>query len=121
MARARNTVATKARRKKVLKDARGYYGHKSNGFKSAKEQVRKSKEYSFRDRKQRKRNFRKLWIQRINAAARQYDISYSQLMHGLKLANIDINRKMLSEIAINDMTQFEAYVEEAKKALKNQK
>lgn len=117
MARAKNVVATKARRKKILKSAKGYYGHKSIGFKSAKEQVRKSKEYAFRDRKQRKRHFRKLWIQRINAATRQFDMSYSEFMHGLKLAKIDVNRKMLSEIAIEDMKQFESFVEAAKKAL----
>lgn len=118
MARVKKGVTKRARHKKVLKEAKGYFGHKHIGYKSAKEQVRKSREYSFRDRKQVKRDFRRLWIKRINAAARMYDISYSQLMHGLKLANIEINRKMLADIAINDINQFEQYVIEAKAQLK---
>lgn len=117
MARATNAVASRKRRKKVLKQAKGYYGHKSIGFRTAKEQVRKSMEYQFRDRKNRKRDFRKLWITRINAAVRQFDLSYSQLMYGLKLANVELNRKMLSEIAIIDIKQFESIVNIAKKAL----
>ena len=119
MARATNAPASRARRKKVLKNAKGYFGHKSTGFRTAKEQVRQSMEYQFRDRKNRKRDFRKLWITRINAAARQLDISYSQLINGLHLANIELNRKMLSEIAIRDMKQFETIVNIAKEALKN--
>ncbi|NQX83869.1 MAG: 50S ribosomal protein L20 [Mycoplasmataceae bacterium] len=121
MARATNAVASRKRRKKVLKQAKGYYGHKSTGFRTAKEQVRKSMEYQFRDRKNRKRDFRKLWITRINAAVRQFDLSYSQLMYGLKLANVELNRKMLSEIAILDIKQFESIVNIAKKALADNK
>ena len=109
--------ATRNRRKKVLKLAKGYYGSKHRLFRTAKEQVVKSLYYSFRDRKQTKRNFRKLWIVRINAAANQCGINYSTMMHGLKVANIDINRKMLSEIAINDFTTFAQLAETAKKAL----
>lgn len=117
MARIKSSVTKSARHKKVLKEAKGYFGHKSTGFKSAKEQVRKSKEYAFRDRKNVKREFRRLWIKRINAACRMFDISYSQFMHGLKLAGIEMNRKMLADIAANDLVQFEALVTEAKSAL----
>src|SRR5699024_6702623 len=90
----------RAGRNRVLKLAKGYYGSKHALFKTAKQQVMKSGNYAYRDRRQKKRDFRKLWITRISAAARQNDISYSKLMHGLKVANIDINRKMLSELAI---------------------
>jgi len=117
MARAKSAVTKRRRHKKVLKQAKGYFGHKSIGYKSAKEQVRKSNEYAFRDRKNVKREMRKLWIKRINTAARMHDITYSQLMNGLKKANIDINRKMLADIALNDMEQFAAIVQEAKAAL----
>jgi len=119
MARATNTVATRRRRKKILKQAKGYFGHKHIGYKSAKEQVRKSLEYGFRDRKQTKRNFRKLWIKRINAASRQYDMSYSILIHGLNLANVQINRKMLADIALNNIEEFEQFVTIAKEAIAN--
>ena len=105
------------RRKKVLKLAKGYYGSKHLLYKTAHEQVMRSLKYAYRDRRATKRNFRKLWITRINAAANQNNISYSKLMHGLKLANIDINRKMLSEIAINDEAGFKKLVETAKKSL----
>ena len=121
MARATNAPASRKRRKKILKQAKGYFGHKSIGFRTAKEQVRQSMEYQFRDRKNRKRDFRKLWITRINAAARQCDISYSQLINGLKLSNVELNRKMLSEIAIRDMEHFKSIVEIAKKGLKENK
>lgn len=114
MARVKGVVQAKAKRKKIIKKAKGYFGHKSIGYRSAKEQVRKSQEYAFRDRKQVKRDYRKLWIKRINAATRQYDLNYSQFMHGLKLAKVDINRKMLSEIAIEDLKQFEELVKIAK-------
>lgn len=117
MARAKSAVTKSRRHKKVLKEAKGYFGHKHIGYKSAKEQVRKSREYAFRDRKQIKREMRKLWIKRINAAARMNDISYSKLMNGLKKAEIEINRKMLADIALNDEKQFKLLVEEAKKAL----
>lgn len=118
MARAKAAVTRKARHKKVLKQAKGYFGHKSTGFKTAKEAVRKSKEYAFRDRKQVKRDMRKLWIKRINAASRMYDMSYSQFMNGLKIAEIDLNRKMLADIAVNDLEQFQQLVEISKNALK---
>ncbi len=121
MARAKTAVNKKRRHKKVLKQAKGYYGHKSIGYKSAKEQVRKSNEYAFRDRKQAKRDFRRLWIKRINAGARQFDMSYSQFMNGLKKANIDLNRKMLADIALNDIEQFGTLVEASKKALAENK
>lgn len=119
MARVTSSVTKSRRHKKVIKQAKGYFGHKSIGHKSAKEQVRKSNEYAFRDRKRIKRDMRKLWIKRINAAARTYDISYSELMNGLKKANIDINRKMLADIALNDLSQFGSIVTKAKDALKN--
>ena len=115
--RAKNSVVTRARRKKVLKRAKGYFGSKHLLFKSAKEQVMHSLRYAFRDRKQVKRDYRKLWIKRINAACRMNDISYSKFMHGLKLANINMNRKSLSELAINDPKAFTKYVELSKKAL----
>ena len=109
--RVKNSVVTRARRKKVLKRAKGYFGSKHLLFKSAKEQVMHSLRYAFRDRKQVKRDYRKLWIKRINAACRMNDISYSKFMHGLKLANINMNRKSLSELAINDPKAFTKYVE----------
>jgi len=102
MARVKGGTVTRKRRKKVLKLAKGYYGSKHTLFKSAKEQVMNSYYYAFRDRRQKKRDFRKLWIARINAAARMNGLSYSKLMHGLKLAEIDINRKMLADLAVND-------------------
>ncbi|AHF57837.1 MULTISPECIES: 50S ribosomal protein L20 [Spiroplasma] len=119
MARVKGGPTTRQRRKKVIKQAKGYFGTKSTHFKKAKEQVMKSLAYAYRDRKQRKRDFRKLWIQRINAATREYDLSYSQFMNGLHKANIEVNRKMLSELAINNPAEFKVLVEESKKALKN--
>ncbi len=118
MPRVKGGTVTRARRKRVLKLAKGYYGSKHKLFKTAKQQVMKSGNYAYRDRRQRKREFRKLWIARINAAARLNDISYSKLMHGLKVAGIDINRKMLSDLAVNDEKAFTALVEQAKAALK---
>ncbi|MDT2894695.1 50S ribosomal protein L20 [Lactococcus lactis] len=117
MARVKGSVATRKRRKRILKLAKGYYGAKHKLFKTAKEQVMNSYYYAFRDRRQKKRDFRKLWIARINAAARMNGLSYSKLMHGLKLADIEVNRKMLAEIAIADAAAFTALAEEAKKAL----
>ena len=117
MARVTNTPATRRRRKKVLKLAKGYYGAKHRLFKVAKQQVMKSYMYAFRDRKQNKRNFRKLWIARINAAARMNGLSYSKFMHGLKLAGIDMNRKMLADLAINDSVAFTSLTDQAKDAL----
>ena len=115
--RVKNSVVTRKKKKKVLKRAKGYFGSKHLLFKSAKEQVMHSLRYAFRDRKQVKRDYRKLWIKRINAACRMNDISYSKFMHGLKLANINMNRKSLSELAINDPKAFTKYVELSKKAL----
>ncbi|MFU0909032.1 50S ribosomal protein L20 [Mesomycoplasma ovipneumoniae] len=105
--RVKGGSVTRQRRRRWLKLAKGYWGHKSIGFKVAKQAVIKSWTYAFRDRKQRKREFRKLWISRINAAARDQGISYSQLMHKIKLANIEINRKMLAEMAISRKTEFD--------------
>ena len=118
MPRVKGGTVTRRRRKRVLKLAKGYYCSKRTLFKTAKQQVIKSGQYAYRDRRQRKRDFRKLWIARINAAARLNDISYSKLMHGLKLAGIDINRKMLSDLAVNDEKAFAQLVEKAKEALK---
>jgi len=117
MARVKGGTVTRQRRKRVLKLAKGYYGSKNALFKTAKQQVMKSGQYAYRDRRQRKREFRKLWISRINAAARSNDISYSQLMHGLKTAGIDINRKMLSDLAVHDEKAFSELVNQAKSAL----
>ena len=117
MARVKGSVATRKRRKRILKLAKGYYGAKHKLFKTAKEQVMNSYYYAFRDRRQKKRDFRKLWIARINAAARMNGLSYSKLMHGLKLADIEVNRKMLADISIADAAAFTALAEEAKKAL----
>ncbi|MGX7091307.1 50S ribosomal protein L20 [Hutsoniella sourekii] len=117
MARVKGGTVTRQRRKRTIKLAKGYYGAKSISYKIAKQQVMKSGMYAFRDRKQRKRNFRRLWITRINAAARQNGISYSQLMNGLNKAGIEINRKMLADIAVNDSQAFQALVEQAKGAL----
>lgn len=115
--RVKGGTVTRARRKRIMKLAKGYTGSKHRLFKTAKDQVMKSGLYAFRDRKDNKRNFRELWIARINAGARQNGISYSKLMHGLKLANIDMNRKMLADLAVNDAEAFKAVVDEAKKAL----
>ena len=115
--RVKGGTVTRARRKRIMKLAKGYTGSKHRLFKTAKDQVMKSGLYAFRERKANKRNFRELWIARINAAARQNGISYSKLMHGLKLANIDMNRKMLADLAVNDAEAFKAVVDEAKKAL----
>ena len=117
MPRTKGGVVARRRRNRVLKAAKGFWGSKHCLFKVANQQVMKGRQYAFRDRKNNKRNFRKLWIVRINAAARMQGLTYSVLMHGLKVANIDINRKMLSEIAIHDETTFKSLVETAKKSL----
>ncbi len=116
--RVKGSTPTRNRRKKVLKLAKGYFGSKHLLYRTANEQVMHSQRYAFAGRRQTKREMRKLWIARINAAARMNDISYSQLMHGLKLANVNINRKMLSEIAIHDEKGFKELVDTAKTALK---
>ena len=117
MARVKGGTVTRKRSKRMLKLAKGYYGSKHTLFKTAKEQVMNSYNYAYRDRRQKKRDFRKLWIARINAAARMNGLSYSKLMHGLKVAGIEINRKMLADLAVTDAAAFTALAEEAKKAL----
>ena len=120
MARVKGGNVSKNRRRKVLKQAKGYFGSKHRLYKTAQEQVFHSGTYAFRDRRQNKRNFRKLWITRINAACRLNNISYSKFINGLTKAGISINRKMLSEIAINDSASFTELVNVANKALKGE-
>lgn len=117
MARVKGGYVTRRRRKKVLKLAKGYFGAKHRLYKTANQQVMKSLMYAYRDRRQRKRNFRRLWISRINAAARNNGLSYSRLMHGLKAADIQVNRKMLADLAVNDKQAFTSLVDQAKKQL----
>lgn len=114
MPRSVNHVASKARRKRILKAAKGYWGRRSNVWTVAKNAVEKGWTYAYRDRKAKKRDFRKLWIQRINAGARIHGTSYSQLMGGLKKANIDLNRKVLADLAMNHPEAFEAIVKKVK-------
>ena len=120
MARVKGGVVSRKRRKRILKLAKGYYGAKHILFRTAKEQVMNSYYYAYRDRRQKKRDFRKLWITRINAAARLNGLSYSQLMHGLKLAEIEVNRKMLADLAVNDAAAFTALADAAKAKLGKQ-
>ena len=117
MARVKRGVTAHARHKKVLKAAKGYCGARSRTFRTAVQAVTKAGQYAYRDRRQKKRQFRALWIVRINAAARQHDLSYSQLINGLKKANIVVDRKVLSDLAINDKVAFKAIAEQAKAAL----
>ncbi len=117
MPRVKGGYTTRQRRKKVLKLAKGYYGSKRTLYKTANEQVMRSLRYSYRDRKQRKREFRKLWITRINAAARNEGMSYSRLMNGLSRAGVEVNRKMLADLAVNDPKSFSKFVEIAKNEL----
>lgn len=117
MARVKNGAASKARHKKVLKEAKGYFGSKHRLYKTAKEQLMHSSMYAYRDRKQNKRNFRKLWITRINAACRENEISYSKFINGLSKAGVTVNRKMLAEIAIDSPKTFTDLVVIAKDAL----
>ena len=117
MARVKRAMMTRKRRKKTLKLAKGYFGAKSKRFKMAKEAVMKSGNYAFAGRRQKKRDFRRLWITRISAACHMNDINYSQFMNGLKKAGINLNRKMLSELAIHDAVAFTSLVEKAKAAL----
>ena len=116
MARIKFAKVTRARRRKVLKAARGYWGAKSKHFKMAKQAVMKSGNYAFVGRKQKKRDFRKLWITRISAQAKACGMNYSTFMNGLKKAGIELNRKMLAELAVNDKEAFAALVEKAKAA-----
>ena len=117
MSRVKRGIRTRARHHKIIKQAKGYFGKKSKLFKVANQAVLKSGNYAYRDRRQKKRDFRKLWIARINAAARQNGLSYSKFMNGLKVAGVQLDRKVLSDIAISDPTAFAALVEQAKAAL----
>lgn len=117
MPRVKGGTVTRKRRKKVLKLAKGYFGSKHTLYKVANQQVMKSGNYAFRDRRQKKRDFRKLWITRINAAARMNGLSYSRLMHGLKLSGIEVNRKMLADLVVNDLTAFNQLADAAKAQL----
>ena len=117
MARIKGAMMTRKRRNKILKAAKGYWGAKSKHFKMAKQAVMKSGNYAFAGRKMKKRDFRRLWITRISAQAKVNGMNYSTFMHGLKLAGIDLNRKMLAELAVSDKEAFAAIVEKAKAAL----
>ncbi|MBR2340917.1 MAG: 50S ribosomal protein L20 [Clostridia bacterium] len=117
MMRIKRAVNAVKKRRKIFKLAKGYYGNKSKSYRIAREAVMKSLNYAYVGRRLKKRDFRKLWIARINAAARQNDISYSKLMHGLKVAGINLNRKVLADIALNDAPAFAQLVEKAKAAL----
>ena len=117
MSRVKRSVVSRARRKKVLKQAKGYYGARSRTFKVAKQAVIKAGQYSYRDRRQRKRQFRQLWVVRINAAAREHGLSYSRFISGLKKAEIEVDRKVLADLAIHEKDTFGVLVEQAKAAL----
>ena len=117
MARVKRGVAAKKRHKKVLEQAKGYYGNKSRSFRAANEQVLHSGQYAFRDRRAKKGEFRRLWIQRINAACRLNDMSYSRFIAGLNAAGIEVDRKVLADIAVTDPATFTALVEQARAAL----
>ena len=116
MSRVKRSVVSRARRKKVLKQAKGYYGARSRQFKVAKQAVIKAGQYAYRDRRQKKRNFRALWITRINAAARENGTTYSQLISGLNKAGVEVNRKVLADLAITSPDSFKALVETANAA-----
>ncbi len=117
MSRATNAVARKRRRKKVLDQAKGYYGRKHSSYRLANEQVMRSGQYAYRDRRRRKRELRRLWIVRINAAARREGMTYSELIHGLSEAGIEVNRKMLADIAVRDPEAFRRFAEQAREAV----
>ena len=114
MPRSVNTVASKARRKKILKAAKGYWGRRKNVYTVAKGAVEKGMQYAYRDRRVKKREFRKLWILRINAGAREHGLSYSQFMGGLKKSNIGLNRKVLADLAMNHPEAFKAVIDKVK-------
>ncbi len=114
MPRVKRSVNARKKRRKVLEEAKGYYGRKNSSYKLAKEQVMRSGAYAYRDRRVRKREFRRLWITRINAAARAEGMSYSEFMHGLGKAGVEVNRKMLADIAVNDRDAFRRFVELAR-------
>lgn len=115
--RVKTGVVRRRRHKKILKLARGFYSGRRKHFRKAKEQLERSMYYAFRDRKQKKRNFRSLWIIRINAACRMHELSYSKFINGLKLANIELDRKILADMAMNDMPAFSKIIEDVKKVL----
>jgi len=117
MARARSAPARKKRKKKIFREAKGYFGGRKNLWRVAKDAVEKGWEHAYRGRKQKKRDFRRLWITRINAAAREHDLSYSRFIHGLKEADIELNRKVLADIAVRDPDGFAALVERAREGL----
>lgn len=118
MARVKRGVTAHAKHKKVLKAAKGYYGRRKSTIRVAKQAVEKALQYGYRDRKRRKRTFRALWIQRINAATREHGLTYGRFIHGLSLAGIDIDRKVLADLAVNDAAAFKALVEQAAAAAK---
>jgi large subunit ribosomal protein L20 len=120
MSRTKHSVARKKRKKKVLRMAKGYRGARSRSYRSANEQVMHSLQYAYRDRRARKRDFRRLWIARINAAARLNGLSYSRFIRGLKLAEVEVNRKMLAEMAISDPASFSELVQKAKDQLEKE-
>jgi large subunit ribosomal protein L20 len=117
MARVKRGVQTRARHKKVLKEAKGYYGARRKVYRVAKQAVTKAGQYSYRDRRHRKRQFRRLWIVRINAAARQFDLSYSRFIDGLNKAEIEVDRKVLADLAVHDIAAFGVLAEKAKASL----
>lgn len=117
MSRVKRGVVAKSKHKKVLKQAKGYYGARSRVYRVAKQAVIKAGEYAYRDRRQRKRQFRALWIARINAAAREHGLSYSRFINGLKKANVELDRKVLADLAVNDKPAFAVIAEQAKAAL----
>jgi large subunit ribosomal protein L20 len=118
MARVKRGVTAHAKHKKVLKKAKGYYGRRKNTIRVAKQAVEKAMQYAYRDRKVRKRNFRALWIQRINAAAREHGLTYGRFIHGLSVAGIEIDRKVLADLAVKDTAGFKALVDQAQAAVK---
>ena len=120
MARVKRSVTAKKRHKKILAQAKGYYGARSRVYRVAKQSVIKAGQYAYRDRRQRKRQFRALWIIRINAAARQCGLTYGKFMHGLMRTSIEVDRKMLADLAVHDSAAFAALVEKAKVALADQ-
>ena len=117
MARVKRGVTTHAKHKKILDQAKGYYGRRKNTIRIARQAVEKAGQYAYRDRKAKKRNFRALWIQRINAAVRMEGLTYGQFMHGLKLANIELDRKVLADMAMNEGAVFSTIIAQAKAAL----
>jgi large subunit ribosomal protein L20 len=117
MSRVKRSISARKKRRKVLEQAKGYRATKNSSYKRAKEQVQRSLQYAYRDRRVRKREFRRLWIVRINAGARENGLSYNQFMHGLQLANIELDRKILADLAISDPTSFSSLVDQARAAL----